>query len=42
MQTVVGTVLDPMADKALMTIVVVVLGWEGWVPGKQRSCQIPV
>ena len=33
MQTVVGTVLDPMADKALMTAVVGVLGWEGWVPG---------
>ena len=42
MQTVVGTVLDPMADKALMTIVVGVLGWEGWVPGKWRDSGAPV
>ena len=33
MQTVVGTVVDPMADKALMTIVVVVLGVRGALPG---------
>ena len=33
MQTVVGTVVDPMADKALMTIVVVVLGVKGALPG---------
>lgn len=32
LQTVVGTVIDPMADKALMTIVVGVLGWEGILP----------
>lgn len=31
-QTVVGTILDPAADKALMTVVVGVLGWEGILP----------
>ena len=30
--TVVGTVIDPMADKALMTIVTVGLGWKGVLP----------
>ncbi len=34
LQTVVGTVVDPMADKALMTIVVVVLGAKGALPRK--------
>lgn len=33
MQTVVGTIVDPMADKALMTTVVVVLGSKGALPG---------
>ena len=33
MQTVVGTIVDPMADKALMTIVVVVLAIKGALPG---------
>ena len=37
MQTVVGTVVDPMADKALMTIVVVVLGINGALPGMWKS-----
>ena len=38
-QTVVGTVLDPMADKALMTSVVVCLAWgaEGALPGTKPS-----
>jgi len=31
-QTVVGTVIDPMADKALMTIAVVSLGLQGAIP----------
>ncbi|MDI1492506.1 MAG: hypothetical protein OHK93_003720 [Ramalina farinacea] len=31
-QTVVGTIIDPMADKALMTIVVVGLAWKGLLP----------
>lgn len=31
-QTVVGTIIDPMADKALMTIVVVGMAWKGVLP----------
>src|ERR1700760_354768 len=34
LQTVVGTVLDPMADKALMTILVVCLAIKGSLPRK--------
>lgn len=33
LQTVVGTVIDPMADKALMTIVTVCLAINGGMPG---------
>lgn len=33
LQTVVGTVIDPMADKTLMTVVVGCLAWEGALPG---------
>lgn len=32
-QTVVGTIIDPMADKALMTIVTVCLAIKGVLPG---------
>lgn len=32
-QTVVGTVIDPMADKALMTILTVCLAIKGLLPG---------
>ena len=31
-QTVVGTVIDPMADKTLMTVVTVALAWKGAMP----------
>jgi cardiolipin synthase len=34
LQTVVGSVIDPMADKALMTIVVVCLAIKGALPRK--------
>ncbi|MCJ1293522.1 hypothetical protein MMC34_005077 [Xylographa carneopallida] len=32
LQTVVGTVIDPMADKTLMTVLVGVLAWKGGMP----------
>ena len=40
LQTVVGTVIDPMADKALMTIVTVCLALKGVLPGEYNclSC----
>jgi cardiolipin synthase len=34
LQTVVGTVIDPMADKTLMTILTVCLAIKGALPGK--------
>lgn len=34
LQTVVGTVIDPMADKALMTVVTVCLALRGALPGE--------
>ena len=33
LQTVVGTVIDPMADKTLMTVVTVALAMKGTLPG---------
>ena len=33
-QTVVGTVIDPMADKTLMTVLTVALAMKGALPGK--------
>lgn len=33
LQTVVGSVIDPMADKALMTILTVTLAMKGLLPG---------
>lgn len=42
MQTVLGTIVDPMADKALMTIVVVVLGVKGALPGMSKICYLRV
>ena len=33
LQTVVGTVIDPMADKSLMTVVTVALAVKGTLPG---------
>ena len=33
LQTVVGTVIDPMADKTLMTVVTVALAMKGALPG---------
>jgi phosphatidylglycerophosphate synthase len=32
MESVLGTIIDPMADKALMTVVTVGLAWEGSLP----------
>lgn len=41
LQTVVGTVIDPMADKTLMTILTVCLAVKGALPGKpnQFACR---
>lgn len=33
LQTVVGTIIDPAADKLLMTVSVVCLALNGWMPG---------
>jgi len=33
LQTVVGSVIDPMADKALMTVLTVTLAMQGSLPG---------
>jgi cardiolipin synthase len=40
LQTVVGTVIDPMADKALMTILTVCLAVKGVLPGKRYPWRI--
>lgn len=37
LQTVVGTVIDPMADKALMTVVTVCLAMKAALPGEFKS-----
>lgn len=37
LQTVVGTIIDPMADKLLMTIGVACLAVNGSIPGKQST-----
>lgn len=37
LQTVVGTVIDPMADKTLMTVVTVALAMKGALPGIFRT-----
>ena len=34
LQTVVGTVIDPMADKTLMTVLTGCLAWQGGMPGE--------
>lgn len=36
LQTVAGSVIDPMADKALMIILTVTLAVKGAIPGKSR------
>ena len=36
LKTVVGTVIDPMADKTLMTILTVTLAMKGALPGKRK------
>lgn len=47
LQTVVGTVIDPMADKALMTVVTITLAMKGALPGESSlpeprfSCSTP-
>lgn len=42
LQTVVGTIIDPAADKLLMTISVVCLALNGWMPGMLLSCPLCV
>ncbi len=37
LQTVVGTVIDPMADKTLMTVVTVALAMKGALPGSSNK-----
>ena len=41
MQTVVGTVIDPMADKTLMAVVTIALAMKGALPGNGISILIP-
>lgn len=41
-QTVVGTVIDPMADKTLVTILVVALATKGALPGKSHLVPTPL
>ena len=40
LQTVVGTVIDPMADKTLMTILTVCLAIKGALPGDRIFIRI--
>jgi cardiolipin synthase len=40
-KTVVGTVIDPMADKMLMTVLTVCLAIKGALPGKVYPYNIP-
>uniref|UniRef100_A0A093VCD7 Putative CDP-alcohol phosphatidyltransferase class-I family protein C22A12.08c n=1 Tax=Talaromyces marneffei PM1 TaxID=1077442 RepID=A0A093VCD7_TALMA len=40
LQTVVGTIIDPAADKLLMTISVVCLALNGWMPGRDVGLSI--
>lgn len=42
LQTVLGTVIDPMADKALMTVVTVTLAMEGVLPSEWSLLQITI
>jgi cardiolipin synthase len=37
LQTVVGTVIDPMADKTLMTVLTVCLAVKGILPGESPA-----
>lgn len=39
MQTVLGTILDPAADKTLMTTLTVTLTMQGLLPGKPQLVQ---
>lgn len=39
-RTVVGTVIDPAADKMLMTILTVCLAMKGGLPGELSSCKM--
>lgn len=41
LQTVVGSVIDPMADKVLMTILTVTLAMQGLLPGTILSLYLP-
>lgn len=38
LHTVVGSIIDPMADKLLMTVLTVCLATKGLLPGKWLSC----
>jgi cardiolipin synthase len=38
--TVVGTIIDPLADKTLMTVLTVTLAMQGSLPGKPCTCVI--
>lgn len=41
LQTVVGTIIDPMADKTLMTVSVICLALNGSLPGMYRRGFLP-
>lgn len=37
MKTLLGTIIDPLADKVLMTVMTVTLAMEGTLPGTKRD-----
>jgi cardiolipin synthase len=36
MKTLLGTIIDPAADKMLMTVMTITLAMEGVIPGKSK------
>lgn len=38
MKTLLGTIIDPLADKVLMTVMTVTLAMEGTLPGTRNMC----
>lgn len=37
LKTIVGSIIDPMADKTLMTVLTVTLAMQGLLPSKQKK-----
>jgi len=40
MKTLLGTIIDPLADKVLMTVMTVTLAMEGTLPGLCLHCVV--